>query len=137
MKLGESLYKELTATATINAYTSNRVYPGVAAQDAKTPYITYSQMSRPPIHAMGNDAKLTYPRVEISFWATSYSGMENVAEAARDHLTNYSGLLGDATSGISVQNMFFEGQVDIIEVNQETNEVLYRRAQDYIIWHTT
>lgn len=136
-----ALYQYLAATTTVTGYTSGRIYPSMIPQGVKLPAIVLYKISNPPIHAMSADPELHSPRFQVSVFDDDYDVAKNVAKAVRvalrDYQTSVSGLMGDATSGVDVQRVFFEGEIDLHDLDPETAENKFHIAQDFIIWHST
>ena len=136
MELGEALYSKLSGTTDLTALVSTRIYPRVAPQNAAFPYVIFFQVSNPGMHAMGNDPNIQAPRWQVSSWADSYSSVRSVAKQVKAALKDYTGTMG-GSSGIEVQRIFYENEVDMVDIDPETNEPIYHIAQDYIIWFSS
>jgi len=130
-----SLYSKLTGTSAVTAFTSNRVYPLASPQKAKLPHVTFNQVSDVPHHAMAADCLLRESRLQVSSWSTSYSQVKGLSKAVKSTLRDFSGVL--ATSGVTVQRIFYEGAMDIMEIDPETQAKTYHIPQDFIVWYTT
>jgi hypothetical protein len=135
MDVEASLRAKLYGTAGVTNYTSGRIYPMLSPQEAKLPHITYSLISDVSHHAMVADALVREARMQVSSWSTSYSQVKGLSKAVKTALRDYSGVL--ATSGVTVQRIFYEGSMDMMEVDPETQAKTYHVPQDYIVWYTT
>ena len=136
MELGEALYSKLSGTTDLTALVSTRIYPRIAPQNTAFPYVIFFQVSNPGYHAMLNDPNINSPRWQISTWAETYSSARAIAKQVKAALRDYSGTMG-GSSGVSVQRIFYENEVDYTDVDPETKAVTHHIAQDYIIWHST
>jgi hypothetical protein len=142
MDLGKCVRAHLRAQAGITALVgSYGIYPKVIPQDASLPAITYQQVSRVPNHAMSADPKLQMYRLQLSCFSTSYSQAKAVAKqtlaALRDYKGSVSGLLGDGTSGINVQRIFFDGEIDMMATVPGTVSNVQHIVQDFLVWAST
>ena len=141
MQLGEALYAHLAGTVNVSSHVATRIYPLVAPQGASLPFLTFQEISNLGVHAMSKDPKIRHPRYQVSIFANNYSSARAVAKevktALQDYQSDISGLLGDGTSGVDVQRVFFENEIDLHAIDPETAGGTYHIAQDYICWHTT
>lgn len=136
MNIGKGIYYKLKNTATVTAYTSNRIYPKIAPQGAKWPHITYNIVSNPPIHVMKKDAQIYQPRVQVDAWSTSYDQCRLVAKTIENTLRDFTGVISTGSSGITVHRAFFEEEGEITEISPEA-KVTEHIFQQYIIWYAT
>ena len=134
MDLGEALYRQLSTATLTTQLGSTAIYPLVAPQGKTLPYITYQQISEPRIHASMKDPGLQSPRVQISQWSSSYEQVKLLADKTRNVLQDFSGNLG---GGMAVQRIFFDNEVDLLDMDSEAGKLTYHTAQDYIIWYST
>lgn len=141
MEIEEALYAHLAATTAITGLTSARIYPMIAPQGARLPYVTYQMISSPKERAMKVDPSIWHPRFQLNSFATSYSQAKSVSKqvsvALRDYKSSISGLFGDGTSGVDVQRIFADDEMDLTDIDPDTIAATYHIAQDFIIWHTT
>lgn len=141
MNIEQGLYKHLSGTTVLTALTSDRIYPLIAPQGASVPFITYQQISNPKIHAMQADPSIWQPRFQLNSFADTYAGAKAVAKqvetALKDYKTVVSGLFGDGTSGVDVQRIFAENEIDLTDIDPDTMSATFHISQDFIIWHTT
>jgi len=138
MELLAALYSELSeSTNGITAYTSNRIYPNIAAYAAKKPYITTQIISNPYVgHTNVKDIKLYQPMVSVNIWSSGYAQVRTIAALVQTALQDFRGVMGGA-GGITVSRSLFEDEVELPEIDPGTNRPEYRIVQDYTIWHTS
>jgi len=134
MDAEESLRYKLINTSAITAYTSNRVYPLSAPQAARLPHVTYSLVADVPHHAMQADCTLREAQVQVSSWSTAYSQVKGLSKAVKTALRDFTGTI---SSGITVQRIFYDGAMDVMEIDPETKAKTYHIPQDFIVWYTT
>ena len=135
MDISQAMFSQLKATAGIVALTSNRVYPLIAPQKSLFPHLIYHQISNvPPVHTMLADPKISRYRFQISSWATSYSGMIALSTQVKTSLRDKTGTIG--SSNFNVQRIFFDGETDLPDINPITENIIFHRAQDFIVWST-
>jgi len=128
----EAIFGKLRNTAAVTAICSTRISPGFIDYNVKLPAIAYFQVSDPRVHAMGRDPNVGSPRFQVDIYSTSFSQMKTLANAVRNSLRDYTG----STWG-TIQRMFYEGQIEFVDIDPESKLVTHRAAQDYIIWWNT
>jgi hypothetical protein len=128
----EAIFGKLRNTAAVTAICSTRISPGIIEYGVPLPAIAYFQVSDPRDHAMGRDPNVGHPRFQIDIYSTSFAQMKALGNAVRNSLRDYTG----STWG-RIQRMFYEGQLEFVDVDPETKLVTHRAAQDYIIWWNT
>lgn len=134
MNILQALYTQLKSSTSITSLSSNRIFPMIASRNKQKPYITYHQISCVPVHAMVNDANINSYRLQISNWTTSFTSVISLSTAVKGVMRDLKGTMG--TSNFVIQRSFFEGEYDFPEYNSETNEIIFHRSQDYVIWTT-
>jgi len=132
MDIGEAIYGRLNGYAGLTALSSARIYPIVAPQGAKLPFVTFQQISGPRVHAMSHDPGLTYPRYQVSAWSTKYSNCLAMAKQIRLALQDWT-----STTTLNIQRVFHDGEVDLSDNDPQTKDVIYHRANDFIVWYST
>ena len=141
LTLEESIYKHLAATAGVTGLVSTRIYPVIAPQGESLPYIVYQKIVEIPVHAMSADPEIRNRRYQFTILAETYSSVSaisiQVKSALQDYQTSISGLLGDGTSGASVQRIFFEAETDLHDLEPKTMDNIFVRAQEYEFWAST
>lgn len=159
LEIDEAVYRRLSTYSDLTALVSTRIYPKIAPETATLPRITFNMVSNAPYHASGYDAVIHSPRIQISCWDTSYRSINLIAIQVKAALQDYSGtittpvldankdlwgnddtwgnsdLWGRASISLVVQRSFFEHEVDLEDVEANTNKIIYHRALDFIIWH--
>ncbi len=135
MLLHEALYKQLTTATLTTKLGSTAIYPIMIPQGVNLPAVTYQEISESPVHAMGADPSLMFPRFEISSWSSSYKQVKIIADSVKSVLRDFgSTKLGGAAAGVYVQRIFFENETDFLDIDRETGTMTFHVAQDYIIW---
>ena len=128
----EAIYGKLTHTVAVTTLCSTRISPGYIDFNVRLPAIAYFQVSDPREHAMGRDPNVGSPRFQIDIYSTSFSQMKTLANAVKNALRDYSG----STWG-TIQRVFYEGQVELVEQDPESKLITHRALQDYVIWWNT
>ena len=134
MSLNEALYKQLSTATLTTQLGSTAIYPMVAPQGKALPYVTYHQISEMRVHAMVSDPGIERCRYRLSFWSTSHKQVKLLADKGREVLQNFSGNLGGS---VAIQRIFFDEEVDMMAIDNETQKITYRTDQDYILWYST
>jgi|SRR3972149_7085595 len=134
MNILQAINSKLRSSTAIVSLSSNRIYPMIAYDGIKKPYITFHQISNAPVHAMETDADINSYRIQVSSWTTSFSGLIALSTQIKAALRDFSGTLG--TSNFIAQRIFFDSESDFPEYNSEMNTITYHRSQDFIVWTT-
>lgn len=123
----EDLAAFLLAGAAVAALVENRLYPLTIEQKAELPALTYQRISGPRVRSLKGPSKLAHPRFQIDCWGSTYGSAKTVAQAVRQRLDGYRGLMGST----SVGEVILESDTD----DFEPDTGLYRVSMDFIIWH--
>jgi hypothetical protein len=122
----ESLFSALTNDAGVSALVSARVYPMSLPQKPTYPAISYQVIADEEHPAMSVNVDTRTVRVQVSCWATSYSGVKSLANAVKSALDRRTG----TTASVLWKCSFKESEVDIFE--PEVGEKgIFQKAQDY------
>lgn len=132
MDVGQSLYQQLAWYSGLGALVGDRIYLGVVPQGKPRPAVTYKQISKRPIKAMGSSPTLKPYRFQVTAWALKDYEAKAVAEQVEACLADFSGTLG--TTGVTVQRIYLDDQVDLIDHDNQANQTNYGVATDFIIW---
>ena len=105
MSLIESaLYTKLSTDSGVSALVGDRIYPLIVAQGALSPSIRYQTVTKSRESAMGSDSGITFARIQIDSFASTYLAAKTVAEAVRGALQRFRGTV----IGIEIQSLFIE-----------------------------
>jgi hypothetical protein len=136
LELREALYYRLSNYANLTSLISTRIYPKMAPQSAALPYVTYEVIGDASHHAHGSDADTYTKIVQLHSWADDYDEVDGVSKQARLALQDYMGNMAGAGDTFTVQRIFFDGRVDLEDIDPETMLISYHTVQTFIIWHT-
>lgn len=122
-----------THTATYLAGTPNRVYPLIIPQKiprgaAQVPCVVYeiSAVARQVTYC--GVSGLARTSILLDCYAEDYHTAKQLAQAVRETLSDYQGMLGGT---VSVRNMALETELDLHDIEPG----LYRVSQSWTIWH--
>lgn len=103
-----------------------RWYPMTKPQGATLPLITYQRIStvRPP--TLRRRSRLARPRIQLTLWAASYSGLETLARVLRESIDGFRGPVNSYT----IQSIIFDDENDDRDAMTEE----YRRFIDLFVW---
>ena len=138
MQILAALYSELSASTNgVAAYTSYRIYPNIAPQSAKLPYIVTQIIDNSFAgHTNVKEIKLYKPMISVNIWSSGYPQCREIAIKVRSALQDYRGLMGGA-GGLTVSRSLFEDETELPDIDPQTMKPEFRIVQDYIIWHTS
>ena len=134
VELGEAIKSYLGASSGVTEISSDRIFPVTIPQIAPLPAITYTLFNGQRVHAMVKDPGLTNPRVQVSTWSTDYATLDSLSKQVRLRLQDFT---GEMATGVDIQRVFFEDEIDLDDQDPQTVKVTYHRAQDYIFWWST
>ena len=130
----EALYYKLKTTSGVTDLIGLKIFPLIAPKNKKLPWITYQQISNVPVHAMGSDAAVYGPRIQVDIFAETFDSLEDIGLQVKTALQDYSGTIGSGDT-LAVSRIFLENEADRVEVDPESKETTYHRIMDFIMWH--
>lgn len=125
MTIRDDLYTRLTTgSTTLTALVGTRVYRKRLPQNPTLPALTYWKVSGVRLYDLDGPTGESDPRVQVSCWSQTSAQAEDVAEAVRGTLADWS---WDGT----VQSCRFVNETDLYddEVQQ------YQIAMDFMLMH--
>lgn len=120
MEPGALIFSLLSQAAPVVALLSTRIYPILAPQNTPFPYVTYQLIDQTPDGALVDCALGDTARVQLSFFAQTYSQVCDISAACRAALQGQE--IGSVT-------MLFDGNRD--QASDPTT--CYFRTQDYLL----
>ena len=122
-----------TVTAAYLAGTPNRIYPLVIPQKVKggaaqTPCVTYETRSVDRQVTYCGTSGLVMTTLELNCYAEDYNTSKEVAQAVRQVLSDFRGMLGGT---VDVRHASLQTEFDV----QDFEPGLYRVSQSWAIWH--
>lgn len=150
-----AIIKVLVANAAVqavamlnNAGTKYKVYPVVADEKEKVPYITVRMAQNDPVTSSDKTepSHLDYMRVNVTCWSRNYREVELMGEACRAALDYYSGtivgyhlqkvwLVDEADGYDSEANLRHHSQVYAVELKRNPGVIYeYLREQGFTFW---
>lgn len=117
----------LKAGSAVATLVAARIYPLTMPQGGEYPAVTTQRIDGPRVRSLSGPSNLAHPRFQIDCWATTYASVKAAAQAVRQRLDGYRGLMGTTTvGGVSLES-------DTDDFEPDTG--LYRVSLDFIIWH--
>jgi len=123
----EALYSRLKTDTPITALVSNRIYPNILPQNVAYPAISYMRVTGPRIHSHSGSSGLAHPLFQVDQWATTYSGVKDLAEKVRLRLQGFSGTVVT----VVINGILFVGDRDSYDDEVE----VFRVISEYRVWH--
>ncbi|MEO8224129.1 MAG: hypothetical protein ABI661_04945 [Gammaproteobacteria bacterium] len=139
MSLGEALKAELTMSTVTAIYLvpggglPDRVYPLIIPQQkkngpAQVPAVVYAINGAERQLLYCGTSNVIRSRLQIDCYDLTYEGARELADAVRETLQDFSGLLGAI---VEVRNAALETEIDL----QDIDPGLYRVSQSWAFWH--
>jgi hypothetical protein len=123
MALETKIYALLTGTSAVATSVKARVYPVVAPQNPRYPFIVYARISGGQQNDLNGYAILENPRMQIDIYSTSYSQVKSISSAVHT-------VMGTSTT---FKNTLISDQDLFEDELQETG--VFRITQDYSCWN--
>jgi uncharacterized protein DUF3168 len=127
-----SLETYLKNNAGIAALVASRIYPQLIPENPTYPAISYEKTSGEHERSLTGSSGLAMADFELECWAKTYGGAKSVADAVRNALDGFSGMMGtDAVSEVHL-----DSDSDLFEISAG-NEMqrLYGVQLSLTIWY--
>lgn len=124
----EAVYKVLTASATLTALVSTRIYPFMLPQEIVLPAIVFFRTSGLRTHVMGGDLDLIESRVQVSIWAGSLLATRTISDAVRTLLQRWRGNYDN----LAIHDSLLDSEYD--DYNDDVEG--YECVHEYRIFHS-
>lgn len=128
MILEESLFAFLTADTAVAALIAERMYGGMAPQNAPLPRIVYSRMDTTRTQTLCKTDRKAMATMLLDCYDKTYLGSKRLADAVRQTLTDFSGDM----AGTRVSTVILDGDPD----RDDPEPGLFSVSQRYFIWFT-
>jgi len=133
--LKEGIFTKLSADVPLAALVSDRIYPDVAPQTKKMPYIVYEIEDEDGVKHMTGGGPLESTGVQFTVWAESSGKRSAVNDALRAILDNKIGLaLGIAETRVIRKTNAVDTQEKPDDGSENWN---FGTFNDYNIWYIT
>lgn len=131
--LKAGIFTELSGDAGLIALVSERIYPDVADQKDKLPYIVFEVDSEEGVHNMLGNAPLARTNIQFTVWAATSKSRSDVNDALRVLL---DGKIGVALGAAQVRVIRNTNAVDTREVPDDGSQNWnYGTFNDYDFWY--
>lgn len=120
----------LAADSGVQAIVSGRLYPRVLPQNVTYPAISYDQVSGVRVRDLLGPSGKVRRRITVNSWASTNIGAWNLADAVRQALDGFDGMMGSTFVG----SVILDNEIAFIEDEAGTVGV-HRVLQDYIVAH--
>jgi hypothetical protein len=127
----KSLYYILANDATIAGLVSTKIYPNHIPQSATAPMIVYVQITGDRDHVLGSATGYVKATFQLNLWDDDYSGARTLANAVRNLLDDYSGIVGT----VVIHRILIENERDISNFPSDTQLLFrYGKVLDFTVW---
>lgn len=126
MKVGKAIYSILRNDGDVNSLVDTRIFPLVAKNDTRFPFIIYDVGSENPEDTKDGVSTLDVDSVMVSVYSQSYEEASDLARKVRTALDRVSG----SYEGVEVQSIQYNGLNEIFDENV-SDEGVYRKALDF------
>lgn len=128
----EQLRGVVLSDPSIGALLGGRVYPHVAPQDVRFPFVTFSQVGARRFHTLNTGAQETYnPSIQYSFWSERYLDNSEISNLFRVVLNGFQG----AFDGVFFGHVMLSDEFSTFEPPSDGTETpVHRTIQTYSVW---
>jgi hypothetical protein len=108
-----NLYPQLLNCAAVTSYVGDRVFPAVAAQDAKGPFVVWQAISNTPFNSLSCIPDSDSERIQIDCYDSDPVAIRDLAIAVRDCLQVTGTVIdGPRPAGIDPDTRLFRWTMD-------------------------
>lgn len=129
--IDDALVHRLKNSTAVKAITT-RVYPLALPQSVTLPAIVYQHIDGVAVQAHGQASALPRQRVQLTFWASTYQEVVNLAHVVRLSLDGYRGNWGTGAYLTNIQSCLPAGEPRDF---RDPDASLFYRQQDYQIMY--
>ena len=104
--VGDVIYSLLSNDATVSAIVGTKIFPFVAIEDIKYPYIVYDNLGVEPTQCKGEVSSLDTISVNIELYSETLGEIEDLGNKVRTALDRVSG----TTETVVVQSISFRDE---------------------------
>jgi len=122
-----------TADPATDALTATRyrISPLESQQGAILPYIVYQRIAGPRLRSLDGASGMATPRIQLDIWDDSYADTKTLADAVRNALDDYAGVI----AGYTVRDLYIEDEGESFLHPGGGDELrAFGMRQDYVIW---
>jgi hypothetical protein len=109
------IHSILTSDASVQALVNGRVWPMRAEQAEGWPFVTYQVIDGQPSNTDKGTSGLDYDTYQVSCFAETYRGVNDLSEKVRTALDGYSGTV----DGVKIGHCFYEDKNDLFDEDGE------------------
>lgn len=129
----QSVRTRLLQSATITALVGANVFTGRSDQGQALPRINIQRISGGQEHDLDGAAANANPRIQIDCYAATDIACDTLADAVRNMLDGYTGVMGTHFVDVAYQDDRHDGEDAPID---GSDVATYRVTQDYFIRYT-
>lgn len=138
MSIGAGLFtylKTVTAVTDLIGTGDNcRLFPEWTPEAEAYPYVTYTVIAADHVGDLSAASGIVRKLIQVDVWAATAVSREATGNALRGAL---DGVTNDTWGSVNVRTVALDEEVDELEEPADGDEggVIFRRRQDYIVWH--
>lgn len=122
----------LAGDPALSALVGGRIYPGGLPQDCELPAVTYVVAGTREPRNLAASTPYRSTRLRVSAWSNGEAEAEDVVEAVRARLVDFSGAVGT----VRIASISVEGEVDQPESGADGDDAYtYQIVLDLRAWH--
>ena len=127
----EDIIARLLATSAVTDICGSRIYPGARPQASTLPAVVLQHISGGPTYTDDGETGLAEVRIQLDFWADTYSAAKLLARAVKGSLSAFVGTVGSTT----FEYILVEDERDFREGGSNSEAYEFRTNIDCRVWY--
>jgi hypothetical protein len=103
--IGKLIYTRLTTDSNITSFVGAKVFPDIAPQDVKYPFIVYTIISSTPVDFKDGQSNLEEIDIQLDVYSDNYDTCQSLTNSIRNNLDRFTGTVSD----VEVQTISYKG----------------------------
>ncbi|MCK9569997.1 discoidin domain-containing protein [Candidatus Pacearchaeota archaeon] len=139
LSIEAAIRARLIADTTFAGLVASKIYPQLAPQKAAAPFAVFNRISSDHDIHLRNASGFVSINLQLDYYASTYSDVKDIAEAARVRLHGYSGTIAVGDKSVSVKSCVLTSDMDGFEnPPQGAEKGTYRVIHQYqIVYNET
>lgn len=119
----------LTTSTNVNKFTSGQIYPDVAPQGTRLPWVTFTDVTDDPDHHMQGASGLSLALIQIDVWAASSVDRRTLANYIKNRM---DGVISATIAGLSVDSIMLQRRKNSYESPPDGSESgVFRQMMEF------
>lgn len=130
----QAIRARLASDTSVAAIISSKLYPQSAPQGTALPYGIYSRVDAIHEHNMRAASGVYKARVQVDWYAASYSAVIALAEAGRNALQGFRGAVSVGSESVKIRTCHLALEQDgYLNPDDSSQKGIFRKTQDWLV----